>query len=103
MAIPSTRRRGLRDIRTHTALAHHASKPYLTFLRIGALEMERVRREAERDNAIARVRDLDARCREIDAEKDGLLRAIGERRGSPAQRGARRGASTTAGRVRIRY
>ena len=148
MASPRTSRRGLRHLRTQTTLALLASKPSLTYLRIGALEMERARRRAERDNAVARIRDLDARCREIDAEKDGLLRAIGERRESPAERaegragaelgepgagqepitggnrrragaadplaeaaaggeapgrGARRGASTAAGRFRIRY
>ena len=69
MAIP---KKNLQDIRTHEGKPNRGL-PYKTYLRIGALEMERSRRGKERDSALKRVRSIEARFREIEAEKRMLL------------------------------
>ena len=79
MASPHPRTpRGVQDIRTiagmmvdRTAIRSRA------YLRVACLEMERERRGRERESAMARVRNVDARSQEIEAEKAMLLDALG--------------------------
>jgi hypothetical protein len=45
-------------------------------LRIGSLEMEKARRGKERESAMLRVKDIDDRFQDIDAEKAKLLKEL---------------------------
>lgn len=83
MAIPKSILRGVEHIRTHSGNADPAYRPYKAYLRIACLEMERARRGKERDASTFRVNTIDARAQEIDAEKDRLLKEIGERAPDP--------------------
>jgi len=76
MGIPP---RGLRDIRTLSGTASRTSIPYMAYMQITCLEMEKARRGKERASAARLMEKTDARFREIEAEKDRLLRAVGER------------------------
>jgi hypothetical protein len=48
-------------------------------MQITCLEMERARRNQERRNASQRIAVIDARLREVEAEKAALLQSVGER------------------------
>ena len=81
--------RGLRDIRTLSGRANETLHPHTAYMRITCLEMERARRNKERASATSLVGKIDARFKEIEVEKDRLLRALGERSGlSPAAQDA---------------
>ena len=80
--------RGLRDIRTRPVQVYRARVPYLAYMTISCLEMEKVRREKEKQSASCRIRNIEARMVEIEKEKSALLTALGlgERpAGSPTQ------------------
>lgn len=77
--------RGLRDIRTHSGRVHAAGHPYMQYMKISALEMEKARRETEKFSSEARITNIDMRLAEIEAEKESLLTDLGER-GNPTQR-----------------
>ncbi|MDQ7782300.1 MAG: hypothetical protein RDU20_05460 [Desulfomonilaceae bacterium] len=72
--------RGLRDIRTHAGRVESADVPYMRFMKISALEMEKARRETEKFSAEARIRNIDLRLAEIEAEKETLLAGEGGKR-----------------------
>lgn len=78
MAIP---RRGVSNIRTRSGTVDQADIAFKTYLKMSCLEMERARRSKERESAMQRVKLIDARFQEIDAEKDDLLKSQGERNG----------------------
>jgi hypothetical protein len=78
MTIP---RRGLQDIRTLTGKVSNAQYPYKAYLRISHIEMEKARKTMESKKAQQLVADIDARLQEIEAEKDVLLKGMGERGG----------------------
>jgi hypothetical protein len=67
----------LQNIRTRSGTSDQVSEPYKAFLRIGALEMEKSRRGKEKECAVNRVQNIDARFREIEAEKAELLEGLG--------------------------
>ena len=71
--------RGLRDIRTRTGKVERIGVPYMAYMKISCLEMERARREKERNSAQCRIDNINSRLAEIEAEKDTVLRALGER------------------------
>lgn len=71
--------RSVSHIRTRTARVGNSGVPYIAYLKISCLEMEKARREKEKLSALARVADIDARLAEIEAEKDAILRHQGER------------------------
>ena len=101
MSIP---RRGLREIRTLSGRAEHGVLPYKAYMQITCLEMEKLRRQREKNNATLRIRNLDARLMEIEAGKEALLRAVGERNiGKPTGAGARSSQPTSTGGLRLRY
>ncbi len=77
MAIPTRPKRGLQDIHTHAGRVRQAAIPYKAFMRLSCLEMEKFRREKERESAMVRVRNIDRRFREIDEEKADILKAMG--------------------------
>ena len=68
--------RGLRDIRTLSGRANETLHPHMAYMRITCLEMERARRNKERASATSLVGKIDARFKEIEVEKDRLLRAV---------------------------
>ncbi|MBI5419293.1 MAG: hypothetical protein HZA60_04325 [Deltaproteobacteria bacterium] len=72
-------KRTANDIRTNSGRVDQISVPYRAFMRIGALEMEKARRGLERKSAMQRIKDIDARFREIEAEKAALLETMGGR------------------------
>ncbi|MFZ2446990.1 MAG: hypothetical protein WAW37_11585 [Syntrophobacteraceae bacterium] len=73
MSIPSKTVKGLQDIRSHSGRAREGAIPHKAYMRLSCLEMEKFRRARERESAMTRVRNIDARCREIDAEKAIIL------------------------------
>lgn len=89
MAIPIKTVRRLQDIRTLAGMVDQAATPYRAFMRLSCLEMEKFRRGKERESAMHRVNNIDARFADIEAEKSSLLEALGERgAGGRARRAA---------------
>lgn len=77
----------MQNIRTRSGTSDQVSEPYKAFLRIGSLEMEKSRRGKEKVCAVIRVENIDARFREIEAEKAELLEGLGAIKGSNARPG----------------
>jgi phosphopantetheine adenylyltransferase len=73
MAIP---RRGLNNIRTLSGRVDQVALPYRAYMQITCLEMEKARRDRERESANKRVREIDARLREIAKDQQELLHAV---------------------------
>jgi hypothetical protein len=101
--------RGLRDIRTHAGKVQRVTVPYMAYMKISCLEMERARREREKRSAQSRIDNINSRLAEIDSEKDTVLRALGERGGlrsgeesAPQKRSPRSQAQSKDG-FKIRY
>jgi len=76
MAIP---RKGLREIRTLAGRQDRVHLPYQAYMQVTCLEMEKARRGSERKSALQRIANLDARLKEIEAEKASLLGGLEER------------------------
>ncbi len=94
-------RRGLQNIHTLTARVKKATLPHEAYLRISHIEMEKARKTQESEKARQLVADIATRLEEIEAEKNDLLHAVGER-----QFGASRNRAETTkkpGGFRIRY
>lgn len=84
MSIPKRNIRDLQDIHTHSGRVEETHQPYKAYMKIAALEMEKARRGKERESAIHRVQTIDARFKEIEAEKAAVLQAVDEKsRGNP--------------------
>lgn len=103
MGIPS---RSLKNIRTLSARVNPSSVSYRSYMQITCLEMEKVRRATERNKALARIAELDARLAQIEQEKCALLEAVERRRAADPSRPpaieTRREAMRRTG-FRIRY
>ncbi len=80
--------RGLRDIRTRSGRVDRSDVPYMAYMKVSCLEMERARRNLEKASAQARITNIDKRLEEIDVEKGGLLSRLDE----PSSRGSLRSA-----------
>ena len=78
MAVIEKKLRGLQDIRTLSGKGSQALPPHKAYMRIACLEMEKARRGEERSNALARVRNIDARFSDIDVEKEALLNSLAQ-------------------------
>ena len=76
MGIP---RKTMRDIRTLSGKVDRIANPYMAYMQITCLEMEKARKGREKASALQRVEALDGRLRDIEAEKTSLLRALAER------------------------
>ncbi len=98
MAIP---RRGLQDIRTLTGRVRKATLPHEAYLRISHIEMEKARKTLESEKAKQLMADIAARLKEIEAEKEALLQAVGKRGVDP--RAVRPGPPKSRGGFKIRY
>ncbi len=67
--------RGLQDIRTMSERISDADNPQRKYLSLAMLELERARRNKERQSARQRVTSIDQRLAEIAAEQAELLAA----------------------------
>ena len=104
MAVP---RKGLCDIRTISGRVDQTSLPYRAYMKVSCLEMEKVRRGRERASASRRIADIDARLKEVEAEKAALLQSVEGRTGdrSLKLRGleVRSAPRRSTGGLKIRY
>ena len=89
----SVPRRGLQDIRTMSERISDADNPQRKYLALAMLELERARRNKEKQSASQRVASIDQRLADITAEQTELLAAaeaeletstLAERRGQAA-------------------
>ena len=80
MSVPKRNLKGVQDIRTHSGRVDEAHQPYKAYMKIAALEMEKARRGEERKSAMHRVKTIDARFKEIEAEKAEVLQVVDERK-----------------------
>ncbi len=97
--------RGLRDIRTRSGKVDRVGLPYMAYMSISCLEMERARREKERHSALTRIKNIEQRIREIEEEKDLLLKGVGERAGTDLQKASapRKQSTQCKAGFKIRY
>jgi len=91
-------------MRTWSGRVDRVCVPHRAHLQIAWLEIEKVRRTAERNTAMRRLAELDTRLRAIDSEEAALTRALAERKrlgavGDEAKLVPRR----AAGAFRIKY
>lgn len=73
---PMRKIRGLRDIKTHAGRAEATRLPHQALLRVAWLEMEKHRRKSEKESAMHRVRSIDRRLKEIEAEQANLMEKV---------------------------
>ncbi len=93
--------RGAQDIKTHTGRVTAADTPSKAYLRLACLEMEKERRDRERQSAAQRMKTIDARFQEIEDEKVALLQKLGARHGPSSSPGPRSPSAHNG--VRITY
>lgn len=99
MAVP---RRGLQDIRTLTGKVRKATLPHEAYLRISHIEMEKARKVVESEKARQLMADIAHRLEEIEAEKQALLQAVGDKCSTVGL--IRQGPATSAtGGFKIKY
>jgi len=67
--------KGLQDIRTMSERSSDADNPQRKYLTLAMLELEKVRRNKEKQNASQRVENIDRRVAEIEEEQAILLAA----------------------------
>lgn len=82
MSIGKKNIRSLQDIRTLSGSVDQVFQPYKAYMRVTTLEMEKLRRSQERESAINRVNNIDARFKEIEAEKSALLESLRVHKGA---------------------
>ena len=70
--------RGLKDIRTRSGTPDQVLVPHKAYLAISVLEMEKFRRETERDNLMVRSNNVNTRLEAIESEKAALLQRLGK-------------------------
>ncbi|MBI3280449.1 MAG: hypothetical protein HYZ57_11470 [Acidobacteria bacterium] len=68
--------RGVRNLKTLSGRSDPVAFPYQGYMQITCLEMEKARRGAERRSATQRIAEIDARLREIEEEKAGILKTL---------------------------
>jgi len=103
MSLP---RKSMRDIKTLSGRVDRIANPYMAYMQITCLEMEKVRKGREKESALKRLQDLDARLDEIEREKAFLLHALAERgaaRAATANPGGRPAFNGSAAGLKLRY
>ena len=70
--------RGVKDIRTRSGTPDQVIVPYKAYMAITALEMEKFRRETERDNLRLRLDNVNTRLQTVASEKAALLQRLGK-------------------------
>ncbi len=100
-------RRAMRDIKTLSGRVDRIANPYMAYMQITCLEMEKARKGRERASALQRVQNLEGRLREIEAQKAALLLALAARTAAPAPGQVASGGRTADGRagggLKLRY
>lgn len=100
-------RRGLSNIRTLAGRVDQAALPYRAYMQVTCLEMEKARRDRERESANKRVGEIDARLREIAKEQQELLKAVANPKKAASSRlpgiEVKPSPPRSAGGFRIRY
>jgi len=82
--------RGVKDIRTRSGTPDQVLVPYKAYMAITALEMEKFRRQTERDNLMLRLDNVNARLQTVESEKAALLQRLDkEAAGRPSRRALR--------------
>jgi hypothetical protein len=108
MPIPVRPVKGLQDIRSHSGRPQEAILPYKAFMRLCSLEMEKFRRTKERESAMSRVKNIDARLLDIEIEMAAILEVVREDRSvnpfvpQAGESGTRPAQNETAG-FRLKY
>jgi hypothetical protein len=67
--------KGLQDIRTMSERTSDADNPQRKYLTLAMLELEKARRNKEKQSASQRVENIDRRVAEIEQQQVGLLAA----------------------------
>ena len=101
--------RGVQDIKTLSGHADEGTIPYKAYMKLSILEMEKFRRGKEKQNALEKVRKIDQRFRDIEAERQKIMTAL-EAKGIRRQRlpgleelPTTEAPRTTTGPFKIRY
>lgn len=68
--------RGIQDIRTISGRVDERSIPYKAYMKLSILEMEKYRRGKEKTSALERVRHIDQRFKDIEAEREEIIAAL---------------------------
>ena len=76
--MPVTKRvvRGLQNMKTLSGRKDDAAAPYKDYMRISILEMEKYRKNKEKESAQERLRAIAERFQEIEIEKQKMLRSL---------------------------
>ena len=87
MTSPMTKRimKGVQDIKTLSGRADEGTIPYKAYMKLSILEMEKFRRGKEKQSALERVRKIDQRFQDIEAERQKIMIAL-EAKGIRRQR-----------------
>ena len=107
--MPKRTLRGVQDIKTLSGRVDEGSIPYKAYMKLSILEMEKFRRNQEKVSALQKVRNIDQRFSDIEAEKQKImatLEARGIQRRSMPEAGKLPRAETprtTTGPFKIRY
>ena len=99
--------KGLQNIRTISGRGDDMSIPYKAYMKLSVLEMEKCRRGKEKQSALEKVRNIDQRFQDIEAERQGLIRSL-EAQGADRRPISKPGVPeaaprTTTGPFKIRY
>jgi hypothetical protein len=104
--IPGKTQRSLNVLRSLSGSAHQAMAPHAAYMKITTIELEKMRLGRAREHALRRMAEIDARLRELEAQKAALLSAMETVRGTPGPLrgpGAKGLRPSVAGRVRLAY
>lgn len=85
MPVAKRNLRGLQDIKTMSGRADEAVLPHRAYLKLACLEMEKARRSTERNSAVQRARDIDARIRDIETEQAAVRQTMGGEASGPGR------------------
>jgi len=101
--------KGVQDIRTLSGRVDERSIPYKAYMKLSILEMEKYRRGKEKTSALERVRHIDQRFKDIEAERQEIMTTL-EAKGIRRQRlpgleepPTMAAPRTTTGPFKIRY
>lgn len=83
MAVPT---RGVNNIRTLSGRVDQVALPYRAYMQVACLEMEKARRNKERQSASQRIASIDSRIAEIEKMKVELMRFVGAPGSAPPKR-----------------
>jgi hypothetical protein len=84
--IPHKTQRGIDVVRKLAGMGHKVIAPHAAYMKITTLELEKVRLNNTKEHVLRRSRDIDERLRQIEEQKDALLRNIERNLGSEQSR-----------------